>query len=89
MGCRVAPSTPLRSAPSTTSTPRFPDLPIIGVGGVASAWDAVEFLLAGAVAVQVGTASFADPGRDATHPAATRDVGHEPGDCPGSPTSPR
>lgn len=39
----------------------LPDVPIIGVGGVASAWDAVEFLLAGASAVQVGTASFADP----------------------------
>ncbi len=38
-----------------------PDLPIIGVGGVASAADAVEFLLAGASAIQVGTASFADP----------------------------
>jgi dihydroorotate dehydrogenase (NAD+) catalytic subunit len=34
----------------------------VGVGGVASAWDAVELLLAGASAVQVGTASFADPG---------------------------
>lgn len=40
----------------------LPDLPIVGVGGVASAWDAVELLLAGASAVQVGTASFADPG---------------------------
>jgi len=39
----------------------LPDVPIIGVGGVASAWDAIEFLLAGASAVQVGTASFADP----------------------------
>jgi dihydroorotate dehydrogenase (NAD+) catalytic subunit len=37
------------------------DVPIIGVGGVASAVDAVEFLLAGATAVQVGTATFADP----------------------------
>lgn len=37
------------------------DLPIIGVGGVASAWDAVEFFLAGACAVQVGTATFSDP----------------------------
>ena len=36
-------------------------IPIIGIGGVASAEDAVEFLLAGASAVQVGTASFADP----------------------------
>lgn len=39
----------------------LPDVPIIGVGGVASAWDAVELMLAGATAVQVGTASFADP----------------------------
>jgi dihydroorotate dehydrogenase (NAD+) catalytic subunit len=38
-----------------------PDLPIIGVGGVASGWDAVEMFLAGASAVQVGTATFADP----------------------------
>ena len=40
----------------------LPEVPIVGVGGVASAWDAVEMLLAGASAVQVGTASFADPG---------------------------
>jgi len=39
----------------------LPDLPIVGVGGVSSAWDAVELMLAGACAVQVGTASFADP----------------------------
>ena len=39
----------------------LPDVPIVGVGGVATAWDAVELLLAGAVAVQVGTATFADP----------------------------
>ncbi|NNE72551.1 MAG: dihydroorotate dehydrogenase [Acidimicrobiales bacterium] len=38
-----------------------PHLPIIGVGGVASAADVVEFLLAGARAVQIGTATFADP----------------------------
>lgn len=38
-----------------------PDLPIVGVGGVASGWDALELMLAGANAVQVGTASFADP----------------------------
>jgi dihydroorotate dehydrogenase (NAD+) catalytic subunit len=37
------------------------DLPIVGVGGVATARDAVELLMAGADAVQVGTASFADP----------------------------
>ena len=39
----------------------LPDLPIIGVGGVATGWDAAELLLAGASAVQVGTATFADP----------------------------
>jgi dihydroorotate dehydrogenase (NAD+) catalytic subunit len=37
-------------------------IPIIGCGGIASAEDAIEFMLAGASAVQVGTASFQDPG---------------------------
>ncbi|HTV83087.1 MAG TPA: dihydroorotate dehydrogenase [Acidobacteriaceae bacterium] len=36
-------------------------IPLIGMGGIATAEDAVEFLLAGATAVQVGTASYADP----------------------------
>lgn len=36
-------------------------LPIIGVGGIVTAEDALEYILAGASAVQVGTASFADP----------------------------
>ena len=36
-------------------------IPILGLGGIAKAEDAVEFLLAGATAVQVGTASYADP----------------------------
>ncbi|KAA0236347.1 MAG: Dihydroorotate dehydrogenase B (NAD(+)), catalytic subunit [Acidimicrobiales bacterium] len=39
----------------------FPDLPIVGVGGVATGADAAELMLAGANAVQVGTAGFADP----------------------------
>ncbi len=39
----------------------LPTLPIVGVGGVRSGWDAVELLLAGACAIQVGTATFADP----------------------------
>ena len=38
-----------------------PDLPIVGVGGVASGWDAAELMLVGAGAIQVGTANFADP----------------------------
>ena len=37
------------------------DLPILAAGGVSSGRDAVEFLLAGASAVQVGTATFRDP----------------------------
>jgi dihydroorotate dehydrogenase (NAD+) catalytic subunit len=40
----------------------LPELPIIGIGGIWSADDALEFLVAGASAVQVGTATFADPG---------------------------
>jgi dihydroorotate dehydrogenase (NAD+) catalytic subunit len=39
----------------------LPELPIVGVGGVATGADAVELMLAGASAVQIGTASFADP----------------------------
>ncbi|MBE7035711.1 MAG: dihydroorotate dehydrogenase [Ruminococcaceae bacterium] len=36
-------------------------LPIIGMGGISSGTDAVEFFLAGSAAVQVGTANFTDP----------------------------
>jgi dihydroorotate dehydrogenase (NAD+) catalytic subunit len=36
-------------------------LPIIGMGGIATTDDAIEFLIAGATAVQVGTANFVDP----------------------------
>ena len=37
------------------------DIPVIGIGGISTAEDVVEFMLAGAVAVQVGTASYWDP----------------------------
>src|SRR5687767_9035677 len=36
-------------------------IPIVGMGGIATAEDALEFLIAGATAVQVGTANFVDP----------------------------
>lgn len=36
-------------------------IPVVGMGGIARAEDAVEFMMAGATAVQVGTASYADP----------------------------
>lgn len=42
-------------------TARAVDIPIIGMGGIFSGEDAVEFLLAGASAIAVGTAIFADP----------------------------
>jgi dihydroorotate dehydrogenase (NAD+) catalytic subunit len=37
-------------------------IPVIGIGGIASAADALEFLIAGCRAVQIGTANFVDPG---------------------------
>jgi dihydroorotate dehydrogenase (NAD+) catalytic subunit len=42
-------------------TARAVSIPILGMGGIVTPEDAVEFLLAGATAVQVGTASYADP----------------------------
>lgn len=39
----------------------FPEVPVIGQGGIASGEDVAEFLLAGASAVAVGTANFVDP----------------------------
>jgi dihydroorotate dehydrogenase (NAD+) catalytic subunit len=40
---------------------RAVSIPVIGVGGIMNADDAIEFLIAGASAVQVGTANFIDP----------------------------
>jgi len=40
----------------------LPDVPIWGIGGIAELSDVLEFLAAGATAVQVGTANFRDPG---------------------------
>lgn len=42
-------------------TARAVKIPVIGIGGIINATDAIEFLLAGATAVQVGTANFIDP----------------------------
>lgn len=36
-------------------------IPVVGLGGIMNATDAIEFLLVGATAVQVGTANFIDP----------------------------
>src|SRR5438270_4949469 len=37
------------------------DIPVIGMGGITTAEDVIEFMLAGAAAVQVGTANYFDP----------------------------
>lgn len=44
---------------------RAVSIPVIGIGGIATADDALQYLLAGASAVQVGTATFVDPGAPA------------------------
>ena len=48
----------------------LPDVPLIGIGGVRTGFDALQFLAAGATAVQVGTVTFHDPSSPAR-------VGHE------------
>ena len=40
---------------------RAVNIPVIGLGGIMNWKDAVEFLLAGATAIQIGTANFIDP----------------------------
>lgn len=40
---------------------RTVDVPLIGIGGIASATDALEFIIAGATAIQIGTANYYDP----------------------------
>jgi dihydroorotate dehydrogenase (NAD+) catalytic subunit len=42
-------------------TARAVRIPVIGLGGIMNAEDALEFIMAGATAIQVGTASFIDP----------------------------
>ena len=51
---------------------RSVQIPVLGIGGISTAEDVVEFLLAGATAVQVGTANYWDP-------RATEKIAHELG----------
>ena len=73
---------------------RAVSIPVIGMGGIASARDALEFMIAGAAAVQVGTANFADPfiwtkllsgireyRRSPRHPARCRSHGFDRHQC--------
>jgi len=43
------------------ATARAVKIPVIGIGGISSVEDALEFLMAGASAVQIGTANYIDP----------------------------
>ena len=36
-------------------------IPVVGLGGITTAKDAIEFLMAGATAIEIGTANFLDP----------------------------
>ena len=58
-----SPAPPSSPSPCAWSTrPRTPSsIPVIGMGGITTAKDVVEFMLAGAAAVEVGTANFWDP----------------------------
>jgi dihydroorotate dehydrogenase (NAD+) catalytic subunit len=46
----------------TWQVARAVKIPVLGIGGIATASDVLEFLIAGARAVQIGTANFVDPG---------------------------
>jgi dihydroorotate dehydrogenase (NAD+) catalytic subunit len=57
----------------------MPDVPIVGVGGIRTGYDALEFMLAGASAVQVGTVIFNDPSAPARILGELRDELEERG----------
>ncbi len=54
-------------------------IPVLGIGGIMNARDALEFLIAGATAVQVGTANFIDPSAGITIAQGIEDYCHEHG----------
>jgi dihydroorotate dehydrogenase (NAD+) catalytic subunit len=51
----------LKAAGNAQAGPAKPTTPLVGLGGIARAEDALEFLMAGAAAIQVGSATFAHP----------------------------
>ena len=59
MGCRVQDKTYNRRL--VYEVARVISIPIIGLGGIESPGDVAEYMIAGASAVEVGTAHFADP----------------------------
>jgi dihydroorotate dehydrogenase (NAD+) catalytic subunit len=54
---------------------RTVEIPVIGVGGITSVEDAVKFFMAGAAAIQIGTAVFYDPGLPEKIVAALEETG--------------
>ena len=61
-------------------------IPVIGLGGIMTGEDAVEFLIAGARAVQVGTASFVEPAAAVRIAARDRRLLRQARASPASPT---
>ncbi len=55
-------------------------IPVVGIGGIGTAEDAIEFLLAGATAVQVGTANFYNPAAAAQIIAGIEEYLHQQGE---------
>ena len=49
-------------------------VPIIGMGGIMNATDAIEFILAGSTAIQIGTANFIDPAVSIKDPGRDRRI---------------
>ena len=65
VACPVPRSSPWQSRPIYGIASQV-SIPVIGIGGIMCAEDAVEFLVAGATAVQIGTANFVEPTAGAT-----------------------
>ncbi|HUI91451.1 MAG TPA: dihydroorotate dehydrogenase [Chitinivibrionales bacterium] len=58
---------------ATYAVSRAVSIPVIGMGGITSANDALQYLLAGASAIQIGTANFVDPSTASTVLAGIKD----------------
>lgn len=58
---------------------RAVQIPIVGIGGIATAEDLLEFVVAGATAVQIGTQNFVDPGAAVAVVVALEQLAAEPG----------
>jgi dihydroorotate dehydrogenase (NAD+) catalytic subunit len=57
----IARAVEAEGADSVWQVAKAVQIPVVGLGGIASAADAIEFLMAGATAIEIGTANFLDP----------------------------